>query len=244
MIRYGGVVLSSEEESVLSLPLKYAMYEDIDEDEMGLQLRKGGVKIRWSIREEEERGDEGVSDRELVETNHWVKGFNEVNWANMRVTNMKGNKRFFMPQPVKKKDFEIKWRSLKLECMEVTRNVKRSLQNKYHGKKFYNITDEQQKGMNSIDQRKKTDGLVIFESDKSSKLTVDVNENYAEKMKPHLENSEVVDMATVEKIEREMNARSKCWVRILNVGAAWGNEDRVKKSVTSSSGEAPVLYGL
>ena len=64
------------------------------------------------------------------------------------------------------------------------------------------------------------------------------------KMKPHLENSEVVDMATVEKIEREMNARSKCWVRILNVGAAWGHEDRVKKSVTSSSGEAPVLYGL
>ena len=91
------MILSSEVESVLSLPPKYAMYEDIDVDEMGLQLRKGGVKMRWSIREEEEQGSEGVSDTELVQTYHWVKGFNNVDWANMRVTNMKGNKRLFMP---------------------------------------------------------------------------------------------------------------------------------------------------
>ena len=66
VIKYGGTILSSLEESVLSLPPKYAMYEDIDVDEMGLQLRKGGVKMRWSIREEEEQGNEGVSDTELV----------------------------------------------------------------------------------------------------------------------------------------------------------------------------------
>ena len=51
-------------------------------------------------------------------------------------------------------------------------------------------------------------------------------------------------MATVEKIETEMNARAKCWARILNIGAAWGHQKRVKQAVTSSSGEAPVLCGL
>ena len=51
-------------------------------------------------------------------------------------------------------------------------------------------------------------------------------------------------MATVEKIETEINARAKCWARILNIGAAWGHQKRVKQAVTSSSGEAPVLCGL
>ena len=41
-----------------------------------------------------------------------------------------------------------------------------------------------------------------------------------------------------------MNARAKCWARILCIGEKWNHSARVKGAVTSTSGLPPPIYGL
>ena len=73
---------------------------------------------------------------------------------------------------------------------------------------------------------------------------MDEIENFTIKMQPHLNDTVLVDKQTIVKTEEEMNARSICWGRILNIGARWNHEDRVKQALSSTSGAPPVIYGL
>ena len=211
---------------------------------MDLELRETGVKMRWTMRKIEETGSKEETDEELAGSTHWVKGSEKVDFSNTRATNLKHNRRIFIPEPVKKKDFEVLWRGFERECMDTTKSVKKRLNLDHNGSKVYNLSDEQDKGVQSLVNRVSNDGLVVFQTDKSGKLTVDDIENFSAKMKPHLNDCENVDKETVVRIEDEMNARAVCWGRILNIGAKWHHEDRVKQALSSTSTDPPVIYGL
>ena len=164
-----------------------------------------------------------------------------VDWAKMRVTNMKGNRRLYMPGPITRNDYEIRWRNAEVMCMKVAREVREELMKDFGRQKFLNIDRSKQKGLKSLVEKRRGAGLVYYETDKSGKMTVDEVENFTKKMEPHLTGMREVDAILVEEIEKEMNSRSKCWARILNIGSAWGHEKRVKEALTSASGVPPVL---
>ena len=75
-------------------------------------------------------------------------------------------------------------------------------------------------------------------------MSVDEIENFSEKMAKHVECGVEVDSRFVVSTEKELNARAKTWGRILGVGAAWGQDDRVKQALTSTSSYPPPIYGL
>ena len=63
-------------------------------------------------------------------------------------------------------------------------------------------------------------------------------------MAPHVSGNIEVQIQEVIRIENELNARSKCWGRILQIGSRWGQQDRVQQALTSTSSKPPPLYGL
>ena len=102
---------------------------------------------------------------------------------------------------------------------------------------------DEQEGLKRLLEKTKSGEAVVFETDKSSKLTVDDSNNYDMKMAPHL-NGEEVGMDRVEVIEKEMNVRSLVWKRLMRLGCKWGNDDRIGEALTSTSTKPPVIYGL
>ena len=132
-----------------------------------MQLRKGGVKLRWDLRSIEENDGQPVDKlAEVKKTSYWWKGSFNVDFSKIRVTSMKGNRRYIMPYPINKRDFEVIWEAARLECTDVARNVRRSLASKFCGKKFFNVSVAQQRGIQSLEQRRVSEGLVFFETDK------------------------------------------------------------------------------
>ena len=128
--------------------------------------------------------------------------------------------------------------------MEEAKNVKKQLDEKHGKQKFYNLSEEEEAGMQSLIGRRENSELVYFETDKSGKMSADTVENFCGKMLPHVDGNEVVDFDVVDRIDNENNSKAKCWMRILTAGSMWGHEDRIKQSVSTASGIPPVLYGL
>ena len=84
---YGGVELSSDEKSALSVPPKFAIYSKIDTTDCEAQVEKGLAKLRWSIqkREREERGEE------TDESSSYKVGINEFDFRHMKATGLPFN---------------------------------------------------------------------------------------------------------------------------------------------------------
>ena len=80
--------------------------------------------MRWTEREKEEKGEGHDDNQEIVDSNYWLKGQSTVEFSNMRVTNLKGNRRFIIPGPIKKWCFELKWRNVEYECVETAKKGK------------------------------------------------------------------------------------------------------------------------
>ena len=109
------VELSREEKKLLKLSPKFTVHEQVDLEELKLNLKKAGVKGRWTewVREEREgQADKEMEERrEVMNTSFWVKGSDSVDWSKLMVTDMKGNRRLFISKPVTKTDYEVKWRN-------------------------------------------------------------------------------------------------------------------------------------
>ena len=133
-----------------------------------------------------------------------------------------------MADPVNRKDFEVRWRNMEIDCMNVTEDVKRQLADNHRGSSIYNMSETQQEGLKSIGEKIKSEGMVVFETDKSGKFSIDDIENFSTKMQPHLQNSIAIDVSEVTRVENELNARAKYWGRVLNIGAKWKHEDHVQ----------------
>ena len=75
--------------------------------------------------------------------------------------------------------------------------------------------------------------MVIFETDKSKRFSCDSIENYRTLGATHTTQDEIVTMEDVKKYEKEINAHSEMWTRILKAGTNTGNYDRIKNSLKS-----------
>ena len=128
-----------------------------------------------------------------------------------------------MPKPINYKDFEVKWRHLEMVCLDETKKMKSEMDFKFSGQKFYNLDQAQEKGLSSLLSRRNNGELVYFSTDKSGRMSVDTLGNFSEKMLPHIADSVEVRFDDVDKIQNVNNAKSKCWMRILNAGARWGH---------------------
>ena len=87
---------------------------------------------------------------------------------------------------------------------------------------------------------------MTYQTDKSGRFSVDSMENYREACKPHFTNDATIDEDEHLRLQKEMNAHSTMWTRILRTGEEAGGSapDRVKNNLlVENHGLAP-LYGL
>ena len=71
-------------------------------------------------------------------------------------------------------------------------------------------------------EKKEKKEIVVFKTDKSKRFACDTLENYQRLGEAHISNDEVVTTADVKQFEKEINAHTEMWTRILDAGAKTG----------------------
>ena len=92
----------------------------------------------------------------------------------------------------------------------------------------------------------KRDDIIIFQTDKSGRFSVDTKTNYEEACEKHIENDIDIDEKEYKKCQREINGHSTFWTRILQAGKDTNGdgENRVRNNMqVENHGTAP-LYSL
>ena len=86
-----------------------------------------------------------------------------------------------------------------------------------------------------LKEKKKRKELVVFETDKSKRFSCDSIDNYKTLGNTHVMNDELVETEMVKQFEKEINAHTGMWLRILGAGTKTGNSDRIKGSMKSKN---------
>ena len=71
-----------------------------------------------------------------------------------------------------------------------------------------NTTEQEQKGLKSLKKRK---DVVVFQTDKSSRFSVDTRDNYVAACEKHTAKDKVVDEHEYQSLINEINAHSVMW---------------------------------
>ena len=121
------------------LPPKFAVYENIDVNQMELDARKTGVKLRWDMMSQSE--NEGVVDhvKMVQDTSYWWKGSFNVDFSKTRVTQLKWNRKYIIPKPARG-DFEVRWHVAELECIEAAKRSQKVLRGRIGKRKYVNLS--------------------------------------------------------------------------------------------------------
>jgi hypothetical protein len=107
-----------------------------------------------------------------------------------------------------------------------------------------NLTKAEKSGLKSLKKRIEQDGIVVYQTDKSGRFTVDAIHNYREACHTQTENDPTVNQNFYEKIQKQANAHSTFWVRILRTGEETGGQARIKGNILVQDCTLPPLYAL
>ena len=247
---YGGIELSEEEKDALSLNPRFVIFNtNIQIEEVEAEIEKSITKIRWSRMNEgdeetnDQRGDQNQEqDQGKSEERMWPLDIerNHINYSALRPTDLPFNKRVIMP-PNLKMDEEITLNSLKKDLIDVTKDYAQRLKNTSEEKKS-NLTANERKGIKKLKER---EDVVIMQTDKSGRFSVDTKENYKESCKTHIENDAIVSEEEHESAQNIINAHSILWTRMLRAGKNYKEGGRrVKNNMTVRNHSLAPLYSL
>ena len=140
---------------------------------------------------------------------HYDVDNNEFDFRKLRPTDLPFNKQLFLPQndnsrEVVEEEIQLAFLSRELEkatdAFVSTHKVKP------------NVTDQERKGLKSLKKRK---DAVVFQTDKSSRFSVDTRENYVAACEKHTERDEIINEQEYQSLINEVNAHSVMWSKIL-----------------------------
>ena len=232
---YGGVELSADERAVLTLPPKFAAFSKIDSTDCEAQVEKGLAKLRWSIQKREREVQAGTEESE--ESPSFKPSANLFDFRFMRATELPFNQRIALPDRVDDAT-EISMYKLNTDLKKVTIAMQTKISN------GSNLSMEQRKGLASLSKRVRANDIVVFQTDKSGRFSVDTPENYRNAVQPHIGTDPEISPAEHATIEKFLNAHGIAWTRLLAAGEFTRSDVRIKNNMISSNSEAPPLYGL
>ena len=237
---YGNTEVDEEEAKVLKLHPKYSVFDQVDATDCEAEIEKSLAKIRWKRKQDERETMNDGNDRN-TENNSKKETFNiekkEFNFNYSRSTELPFNTCTYMPKQLEMEE-ETKLQSIKHELMRITKEYIES----NNGSSMQNLNEDQKKGLSKLNKRQSKREIVVFQTDKSGKMSIDAPENYAEAASPHIENDIIITQEEYEKIEETTNAHAKCWMRMLNVGKKTNNDERYKSSMLTHNSRPPTLY--
>ena len=102
----------------------------------------------WDDVEEDRINGKAKLEKEVLDTNYWLKGSEEVDFTKMRPTALKFN-------------------SFELEAVRVAKELGNKLHQVYGKKTFLNIEEPTERGLKNLMKRTKKEGVLVVETDKS-----------------------------------------------------------------------------
>ena len=134
------------------------------------------------------------------------------------------NKRIRLPMPLSDAD-EV--------GVQVLRNKLKGITEEYvsssNGARLSNLKEAEKEGLRSVTRKIKDKELVVYQTDKSNRLSVDTPENYKRASLVHVEHDAQISEFEAEGIEKDISAHSEAWSRILGIGSNWNQTDRVRE---------------
>jgi len=259
---YGNSHTTPEENKVLALPPKFALYENIKFDDCVTEIETSLVKLRWDRRKESYRTtavprsetltepqDSAITLSNNREERSWPinltsDGNTLIDFRVMRPTDFPFNKRVYLPEPLPREEEESIQR-IKLDLMNTTREYisanRRNTRQQHH-----NLSKEEESGYKKLLTRSRKKEIVISQTDKSGRFTVDTPDNYREACAPHHTNDVEIDELDHTKAQKEINAHATMWTKILNVSQAYGTNSvtRSKNNLLVENSSLASLYVL
>ena len=180
---------------------------------------------------------------------HYDPETSTIDLRNLRATDLPFNRFVYIPDPLPEEE-EIKIQNLKNDLKNAASDYVRECEAKRKkGRKkkvFQNLTERESEGLNKLQKREE---VVVFQTDKSGRFAVDTRDSYVEATMPHIVGDAIVEEAVHQRAQKEANAHSVMWTRIMKAGenastkAASGMQ-RVKDNMqVQNHGYAP-LYSL
>ena len=248
---YDDLIITEAEGEVMQLGPKFAVFEQVKQNTADVELEKAFVKLRWNARneppspeddKEEEDTENTRSEYKFVESNEREWPYNvqnqTLNLTVLRPTDLPFNKEVYLPE-ILDNETESKLQYVKNELRNVTKSYIETHSKNEEGS---NLTNTQKMGLDSLTKKK---NVVVFQTDKSGRFSIDSKENYIEASKPHYEKDITIDEETHEKAQKEANGHSIMWSRILKAGEGIKNgEQRIKTNLLVENNGLASQYTL
>ena len=246
---YDNIELDEDEKAAMRLHPNYMLYDKIDEVKVEVEIEKALAKARYSMMNKQESDntndttDENNSDEQENEYEVFSMEEKAAKYANFRVTDLPSVQRLYPPKPATISK-EVAMQSLKEKILNKVREFKEKKCNNKGWIKKKNVSKSEEEGLKKVKERIKSKEIVVFSSDKSSKLTVDTVQNYTTAISEHAKDDTIVGKKKVQETERRMNQHLAHFNKMFRVGSTWGHEERIAGASTSSNVPPPPKYGV
>ena len=129
--------------------------------------------------------------------------------------------------------------------MQELKNRLLSITSEYASKSLEssNLLRSEKRGLQSLQQKVREGEVVVFETDKSSRFSVDTIDNYKDICNVHMKDDEIVSLNEYDRVEKRHSAHAIMWARMLRAGVDTGQEERVKNNMISKSSPVAPFYG-
>ena len=229
---YGACKVNESERQTLSLPPKFALYTKVNILSVEEEIEKGLAKYRW----EKKSSDKNEERANFV----YDSDSKKLDFRNLRATDFSFNKRVVLPTALPD-DQEIEIQHLKNKLMKT---VDTYIRRNGGSKQWQNLTKDEERGLRSLKKRCKETEVVVYQTDKSGRFSIDTSDNYLLACEPHVAGDDVIMEQDYDRLQTEMNAHSILWTRILAAGKATGNFSRIKSNMITSDCPLAPLYTL
>ena len=239
-----GARINQAEAKVLNLDPKFRNWSKITMEDVETDIDVGLDNLRRTINQVEENGGVTLSveqeERERSKTNPVNFEAKEVDFGRQRSTAMKQNKYFSMAKPVNGRD-EMRIQTLKDRLLGTSKKVLSKTNDSKGLPKESCYTEEERVGVRSLVGRRREEGLVVCETDKSQSCGVMAEEQWLESLAPHTTQDPVVAMEEVGKAEKQMMGVAFQGARALGWGEGHNQGDKVRNNLRSESVSIPNL---
>ena len=110
------------------------------------------------------------------------------------------------------------------------------------GNQESNLTEQERRGLRSLEKRKSKGEIIIIQTDKSSKLCIMTREDYLKLGEDHVGKDEIIERDEILKIEKKLNEHALAWCKMWRTDEAHGHEDRIRQSKVTNSENRADLY--
>ena len=164
---------------------------------------------------------------------------NKIDFRNMRAIDFAFSRRVYMPPPVER-ETELQLQLLKTNLQKATERYA----SKTTERETETLTENEKKGLVTLKERIKRGEIVVQQTDKSGRNAVDSPENYNIAVQPHTTNDIPITKEEHEELEKEINAHTLTWCKIVQIGKNTNQYDRIKNNLRTRNSEYATLSCL